>query len=627
MSRSAGKLAFCGLLLTSACMGVDSLEAQPAYDYAKIQMEQLGRGLVAVRQSEDAVSVSWRYLSQDPADVSFTLSRNGQVIAEGLTTSTYFIDNYSGTEAATYTLQAQSQQGSIASHLAHAQYTLPQQAPCGYIDIQIQMPEDGWLNFYESYRYRPGDASMGDVDGDGEMEIILKWDPSNAHDNSHRGYTGNVYMDCYELDGTMRWRIDLGPNIRAGAHYTQFMVYDLDGNGKAEVVMKTADGTIDGKGKVIGQPDADYVNRSGYIIDGPEYLTVFSGEDGAALYTTEYVPVRGDVEKWGDGYGNRVDRFLACVAYLDGVHASVVMCRGYYTRTVLAAWDWDGTKLTQRWVFDTAGKRELKSYEGQGNHNLRVGDVDGDGKDEIIYGSMAVDHDGTPLHNQRTGHGDAMHLTAFIPGDPSLQVWDCHENHRDGSTLRDAHTGKTIFQVKSKADVGRCMAADIDPTNHGVEMWSIDSKGIRNYKGEVLQAQPRNLSINMAVWWDGDLLRELLNGTMVSKYNWKNATCEPLTEFIGVTRINGTKSNPCLQADIVGDWREEVLLPSTDGEHLYLFLTPYQTDYRFWSFLQEPVYRISVATQNVSYNQPTQPGFYFGPDLKQGESFRGTVIR
>jgi rhamnogalacturonan endolyase len=482
------------------------------------------------------------------------------------------------------------------------------------------------MNTSNEYTYSVGDGSMGDVDGDGEYEFIIKWDPSNAHDNSHFGYTGNVLLDCYKLDGTRLWRIDLGRNIRAGAHYTQFMVYDLDGDGRAEVVMKTADGTVDGTGRVLGDSTMDYRNSGGYILDGPEYLTVFDGRTGRALATTDYLPARGEIEGWGDNYGNRCDRFLAAVAYLDGRHPSVVMCRGYYTRTVLVAWDWNGRKLRHRWTFDT-NDSQYADYKGQGNHNLRVGDVDGDGCDEIIYGAMAVDHDGKGLYTTGLGHGDALHMAGFIPGEAGLQVWDCHENHRDGSSFRDARTGRILFQIPSTDDVGRCMAADIDPTNPGLEMWSLDSKGIRNYRGEVVTEIPRGLSYNMAVWWDGDLLRELLDGNRVSKYDWRTHTVQPIATFEGCRSINGSKSTPVLQGDILGDWREEVLMRTEDNRALRLYVTPIATDYRFHSFLQDPVYRISIATENVSYNQPTQPGFYFGPDLKAGEMFRGTQIK
>ena len=504
----------CITLFFSFCLIAIFSIAQPNYDFSKLKRERLGRGVIAIRENPSTVAVSWRYLSSDPMNESFDIYRNDEKINKHpLKDATFFQDAYAGTESVLYTVKAR--EGKTESS-----YQLPANAPLGYLNIPLNRPEDGTTPSGQNYFYAPNDASIGDVDGDGEYEIILKWDPSNAHDNSHDGYTGEVYVDCYKLSGKLLWRINLGRNIRAGAHYTQFMVFDFDGDGKAEVVMKPADGTVDGTGKVIGDAQADYRNEQGRILTGPEYLTVFNGLTGEAMQTIDYVPVRGDLMGWGDSRGNRSDRFLACVAYLDGIHPSVVMCRGYYTRTVLAAFDWDGKELKQRWVFDS-NNPGCKDYAGQGNHNLRVGDVDGDGCDEIIYGSCAIDHNGKGLYTTKMGHGDAIHLTHFDPSRKGLQVWDCHENKRDGSTYRDAATGEVLFQIKDNTDVGRCMAADIDPTQPGVEMWSVASGGIRNVKGEVVKDRVRGLSCNMAVWWDGDLLRELLDRNMVSKYNWE----------------------------------------------------------------------------------------------------------
>lgn len=608
----------CITLYFSFCLIAISSIAQPNYDFSKLKRERLGRGVIAIRENPSTVAVSWRYLSSDPMNESFDIYRNGEKINNHpLKDATFFQDAYTGTESVLYTVKAR--EGKTEST-----YQLPANAPSGYLNIPLNRPEDGTTPLGQNYFYTPNDASIGDVDGDGEYEIILKWDPSNAHDNSHDGYTGEVYVDCYKLNGQQLWRINLGKNVRAGAHYTQFMVYDLDGDGHAEVVMKTADGTVDGVGKVIGDVNADYRSEQGRILTGPEYLTVFNGLTGEAMQTIDYVPERGNLMGWGDSRGNRSDRFLACVAYLDGIHPSVVMCRGYYTRTVLAAFDWDGKELKQRWVFDS-NNPGCEDYAGQGNHNLRVGDVDGDGCDEIIYGSCAIDHNGKGLYTTKMGHGDAIHLTHFDPSRKGLQVWDCHENKRDGSTYRDAATGEILFQIKDSTDVGRCMAADIDPTQPGVEMWSVASGGIRNVKGEVVKDRVRGLSCNMAVWWDGDLLRELLDRNRISKYNWEKGICERIAIFEGTLSNNGTKANPCLQGDIVGDWREEVLMRTTDNTALRLYVSTIPTDYRFHTFLEDPIYRISIATQNVAYNQPTQPGFYFGPEL-QGTVFRGCEI-
>ena len=623
------------ICVMAACCAAAITMAQPAYDYSKLQREDLGRGVVAFRESPSDVCLSWRYLSSDATQTSFNIYRDDKKIANvPADAGTFYRDTYDGTGKAVYEVRPVVDGKELTDK--RGTYVLPANAPVGYLEIPMDKPANGVTPAGDTYTYSASDSSIGDVDGDGEYELIVKWDPSNSHDNAHDGYTGNVLFDCYRLNGEKLWRIDLGHNVRAGAHYTQFMVFDLDGDGRAEVVMKTSDGTIDGKGKVIGDADADYREKGvpgkgktpvnqGRILTGNEYLTVFNGLTGAAMHTIDYIPARGNLSDWGDNRANRSDRFLACVAYLDGVHPSVVMCRGYYTRAVLAAFDWDGKRLKQHWVFDS-NNPGCEGYAGQGNHNLRVGDVDGDGCDEILYGSCAIDHDGTGLYTTGMGHGDAMHLTGFSPDIPGLQVWDCHENRKDGSSFRDAATGKVLFQIKSNIDVGRCMAADIDPRNPGVEMWSADSHGVHNFKGEVIRSAVKPLSINMAVWWDGDLLRELLDHETVSKYDWEADTCRPLIKFEGCAFNNGTKSNPCLQGDIVGDWREEVLIRTEDSHALRLYISPIPTSYRFHTFLEDPVYRISIATQNVAYNQPTQPSFYFGPDLKKGW-FRGYEIK
>ena len=629
------------------------LHAQPNYDFSRLKCEQLNRGVVAFR-SEGKVIVSWRILTTDAVSQPFDIYRNGtklnkRSIKRG---GSFFIDNDPIPIEATYEVRGGGINGS---------YTLMPDAPEGYLPVTLQKPADGMTPDGQTYTYSANDASVADVDGDGQYEILLLWSPSNAHDNAHDGFTGPTLFDCYTLEGRQLWRIDLGKNIRSGAHYVPFIFYDLDGDGKAELMVKTSDGTRDGLGRIIGDSLADYRHRpqpadsaliptpqrewskynrkgrpkTGRILTGAEYITVFNGLTGEAMDTKPYLPERGELKLWGDDYANRSDRMLAAVGYLDGVHASAIFCRGYYTRTVLAAWDWDGHELKSHWVFDTnlpgTGKdgKPHSTYAGQGNHNLRVADVDGDGCDEITYGSMCVDHDGIGLYNTGMGHGDALHLMAFDPNSRELQVWDCHENRRDGSDFRNARTGEIIFQVPSKSDVGRAMAADIDPTNPGLEMWSTDSHGIRNIKGEVLfSAQDpddpqhqqhlklgdRYLSVNFGIWWDGDLLRELLDRGAVSKYDWKQHAIIDLIQFPGIVFNNGTKSNPCLSADILGDWREEVIARTPDSSELRIFISPIPTDYRINCLMQDIPYRLSTAAQNVGYNQPSEPGFYLGTD-------------
>lgn len=612
------------LILTSLLLGMLSAAAQPNYDMKQIKREYLNRGVIAVRNDQQVI-VGWRTLTNDAKGQAFDIYRNGNKLnREPLTKGgTFFVDNTPLQTSATYEVRG----GSI-----NGRYLLQANVPDGYLTIPLQKPVDGECPDGRQYRYSANDASVGDVDGDGQYEIILKWDPSNARDNAHDGYTGPTLFDCYRLDGTLLWRIDLGRNIRSGAHYTPFIVYDLDGDGKAEMMVRTSDGTRDAKGNIIGDALADYrhkgPDRIGRILTGKEYITVFNGLTGEAMDSKPYIPERGDLKGWGDEKANRSDRMLAAVGYLDGKKASAIFCRGYYTRSVLAAWDWDGRELKSRWVFDT-NDPQWASYAGQGNHNLRVADVDGDGCDEITYGSMAVDHNGRGLYNTGMGHGDAIHLMAFDPKSRELQVWDCHENRRDGSDFRNARTGEVIFKVPSKSDVGRAMAADIDPNNPGVEMWSADSHGIRNLKGEIINAAKdaddpqhnnylmlggRWLPMNFGIWWDGDLLREMLDRGKVSKYNWENNTIDDVFTLPGIVFNNGTKSNPCLSADILGDWREEVIARTPDSSELRIFVSPIPTDYRINCLMEDIPYRLSVATQNVGYNQPSEPGFYLGPD-------------
>jgi len=619
-----------------AAIGCSALFGQARYDYGTLKTERLDRGVVAIRQADGKVALSWRILRSDRKGEPFDVFRNGEKLnRHPLTTGgSMFIDEQPLTENATYEVRGGNVNG---------RFVLTGNAPVCYLSLPLQKPEGGkvptmqgqqqrrgrggfrWRDTGE-YQYSANDASVGDVDGDGQYEIILKWEPSNARDNSHDGYTGPTLLDCYRLNGERLWRINLGRNIRSGAHYVPFIVYDLDGDGRAELMVKTADGTIDGTGRVLGDSVADYRNKAGRILDGPEYITVFDGLTGRALDTKPYIPERGELRAWGDDRGNRSERYLAGVGYFGGPNASAFFCRGYYTRTVIAAWDWDGRELKSRWTFDT-NTPAWKSYAGQGNHNLRVADVDGDGLDEITYGSMAVDHDGRGLYNTGMGHGDALHLIA-TPKDNRLYIWDCHENKRDGSDLRDAATGKVVFQIKSKTDVGRAMAADIDPNNPGVEMWSTDSHGIRNMKGEVVSTAKdandpqhdntlvingRYLPVNFGIWWDGDLLRELLDHETVTKYNWNEKSIDVVQKLDGMFN-NGTKSNPCLSADILGDWREEVVMRNRESTELRIYVSTLPTDYRMNCLMQDIPYRLSVATENVGYNQPPEAGCYIGPD-------------
>ncbi|MCR5713876.1 MAG: rhamnogalacturonan lyase [Bacteroidales bacterium] len=579
---------------------------------AQRQMENLDRGVVAVNQG-DGVFVSWRLLGTEPMDLGFNVYRQtdgGKAVKlndSPIVGPTWLVDSKADmTKSNAWYVCAVEKKKEQAPSKA---FTLPANAPVQqYVSIPLRTPQ----------RYSPNDCSVGDLDGDGQYELVIHMS-GRGIDNPSNGVSDIPIFQAYRLDGTFMWEINLGVNIREGAHYTQFMVADLDGDGKAEFACKTGDGTKDALGNVIGDASKDWRDNNGKILTGPEYFTVFNGETGAALATADYIPSRGALDGWGgwggnggnDSNGNRVDRFLACVAYLDGKLPSVVMCRGYYGRSVLAAWDYRDGKLTSRWVFDSENRDN--PFSGQGNHNLSVADVDGDGCDEIIYGSMVVDNDGKGLFSTGFRHGDALHVSDLDPDIPGLEVFGIHENEAEGmdgaigpgAALYSAKDGKVLFRLNEGQDVGRGVAEDIWDGNRGAEIWYSGSNGLLNTKGERIGDAPR--STNFLIWWDGQLTRQLLDGNRIERYGQGVIfTAE------GCQSNNGSKSTPALSADIWGDWREELILRTSDNKELRIFTTTIPTEYRMYTLMHDPVYRNGIAWQNVGYNQPPHLGFWLG---------------
>jgi len=568
--------------------------------------------VVAVATS-NGVFVSWRMLGTEADSVAYNVYRNGsKLTASPLTNSTNYVDT-AGSATATYRVAAVV--GGVEQAMSNASAVWAQQ----YLTVKLQRPVGGTTPDGVAYDYSPNDVSVGDVDGDGSYELFVKWDPSNSKDNSQSGYTGNVFVDAYKLDGTRLWRIDLGRNIRAGAHYTQFIAYDLDGDGKAELAMKTADGTIDGAGTVIGNATADHRNSTGYILSGPEYLTVFNGLTGKAMATTDYVPARGTVSAWGDSYGNRVDRYLAGVAYLDGQRPSLIMSRGYYTRAVIAAWDWRDGKLASRWTFDsnTSGN---SAYRGQGAHSLVISDVNDDGKDDIVFGAATIDSSGKGLYSTGLGHGDALHVSDFDPSRRGKEVMMVHEEPGSygahGVEMHDAATGKILWSLPGGgADVGRGVVMDIDARYPGAESWATVG-GLTSAKGESISVN-RPSRVNFGVYWDGDLLRELLDGTTIDKWNPSTEKLDRLlTAYdFGAASNNTTKATPNLSADLFGDWREEVIWRNSNNTELLIFTTTIPTAERLRTLMHDTQYRSAIANQNSAYNQPPNTSFFLGAGM------------
>lgn len=710
------------------------------------QLERLNRGLQAVKV-KNGVFLSWRlfveevdgYCETGLTGADFAVLRNGEEIAR-VTESTNYLDTRGGQEDA-YAV-APVTDGCVGKA---CEAVKPWEQP--YLDIPIRKPEGGVTLSGQEYEYRANDMSIGDVDGDGEFEYIVKWDPSNSQDVSIKGYTGKCYLDCYKLDGLLLWRLDMGVNIRAGAHYTQFMVYDFNGDGRAEMAVKTAPGTkmttfhADGSVKesfyitipesdldagvthednyvcsaedyrqhlaevfrgwqmhpevVKGQwpatleecfgrePEyayplsredslalADYYIREfapaqsarneldkfeGFVYEGPEYLTMFGG-DGAELETIPFKYGRvDDGLMWGD-YAlprvepcNRVDRFLSGVAYLDGERPYLIVCRGYYTRTTIVAYDFFDNKFRETFSIDSGFVPmsnpfyERKIHEvvgtdpvygilaGQGNHSLSTADVDGDGCMEIIYGAAVIDHDGSLLYSSydyrpdgvytKLGHGDAMHVAKIDPDRPGFQIFNVFEGGASvpyGYALRDAQNGEVLFGEYAETDLGRCMIGKIDKGVKGLQVWVND---VYDCKGNRLEVPVPGT--NQSIHWAADLTTQVTDspkyiGTVQRGIINDNIHGEMLVPE-GTLTNNGTKGNPCLIADIFGDFREELLLRTKDSSAIRIYMNTEVTKHKLFTLLQDTMYRCGVAWQNNCYNQPGYTSFYYASDMDFGQ--------
>lgn len=733
------------LLLTTVSAG----QAAGAQRHKAVQLEHLDRGLVAAATSE-GVFVSWRLLGDEVTGHSdtgmtgadFNVYRDGTRIAT-VTDSTNLLDR-EGTPGAAYQVAAVVDGEEDRRSAAVTPWS------GGFRDLPLKRPAGGVTPDGVTYTYSANDMSVGDVDGDGRYEFFVKWDPSNSKDPSQTGYTGNVFIDAYTFDGTLLYRIDLGVNVRAGAHYTQYLVYDFDGDGRAELMFKTApgtkiisfgpDGTVTSERFVtmpkedvragfshaddfrlstegyyehvvdmfqrwhehpevvagrwpatleaafgieprftypLSRADAEALadhlidvyapsrnanNRlrqfAGFVLDGPEYLTVFNGASGRELQTIRYPVQRTDDGlMWGDYAlpriepGNRVDRFLAGVAYLDGRHPSAVFARGVYTRATLVAYTWNGTRLVRDWSVDSGwvpmtnpfndtphGRDgtdpEFATLTTQGGHSLSASDVDGDGKQEIVYGSATIDDDGDLLSSSfdvlppgsgapgtrvRLGHGDAMHVTDIDPNHPGLEVYMVHENAAFapyGGALRDAASGEALFGTFTGRDTGRGMVGDIIPEQPGLEVWGSTGVGLWTADGDFLQAAIPGT--NQSIRWAADMTTQLVNvavaetGERPRIDDWRRGT---VLNAEGTLTSNGTKGNPGLVADVFGDWREEMLMRTVDSSAIRIYLSTEVTDRKLYTLMHDPQYRAEVARQQTVYNQPSYPSFYLGSDI------------
>lgn len=716
----------------------------PVHCFFKEQMEKLDRGLIAVKV-EPGVFLSWRMLLNEVwgydenkkgmTGADFSIYRNEEKIAV-VTDSTNYLDK-DGNLHDIY---------SVASVVCGVEKERSKGAAVWkkpYFDIPVEKPEGGVTPAGEKYTYSANDLSVADVDGDGAYEFILKWEPSNSHDVSIKGYTGNCYIDCYKMDGRRLWRLDLGANIRAGAHYTQFICYDFIGDGSAQINVKTAPGTrmtrygkngeiLSSKYITIGNEDlkkgvthqscyvssADDYNRhltelfcgwrehpevrnkrwpdtleacfgipvkyqyplsiqdakeladyfidiyaparnsandlrrfEGFIYQGPEYLTMFSG-DGTELDTIPFPFLREDDGLlWGD-YAmeriepcNRSDRFLSGVAYLDGEHPFLIVCRGYYTRTCLAAYRFVKNRFEEYWNIDSGFVPMSNPFcdtphlrdgsdpvygcmTGQGNHSISAADIDGDGCMEIIYGAVCIDEDGSILYNSKgemqdktltkLGHGDAMHVADIDPDKPGKEIFQVFEGGSSvpyGWALRNAEDGKVIFGESAEDDPGRCMTGKIALETRGMQCWA--DQTVYDCKGNVLDLKAPGT--NMSIRWAGDLTTQVTDGADYLNQKAVGAIYDScrgiMLEPEDTLTNNGTKGNPCIVADIFGDFREEIILRTTDSNAIRIYTNTEVCDHKLFTKMQDVQYRCGIAGQNSGYNQPAYTKYYYGSDM------------
>jgi hypothetical protein len=603
-------------------------------------MEALARGVLAVT-TKGGVYVGWRMFGYEydpitPENISYNVYRDGAKIAS-VADSTNYLDP-TGTSGAAYSVRAVI--GGVEQEDSGNSKVWAQ----NYLRIPLTPPPPGVTPGLptcetpnEGYTYDANDGSVGDLNGDHDYEIVLKWLPQNQKDNSQSGCTGNVYVDAYQLDGTLMWRIDLGVNIRAGAHYTQFLVYDFDGDGKAEVVMKTAPGTKDGTGAYLhlgpaaeDDQHADYRTSdnppgwTGLILTGPEYLTVFDGTTGAELATVNFDVPRGDVSTWGDSIGNRSEIYLASAGFVSDLgegktasgRPSILMARGVAARTAITAWNWRDGQLTEIWKADSDDSSGLwADLAGQGADSMAVADVDADGAQELVYGSATIDSDGTLRCTTGFGHGRSLHVGDLVPTRPGLEVFMPHDVNPNPVPTFDVHDASTCEiissgQVQLDPNTARGVSDDVSPNWPGAEAWTNNTGGVVSATTGMVVDSALVPPTNFLIHWDADDSRELEDGTAITKFDGTLLqSCSPCASN------NSTKATPVLTADLFGDWREEIIWRETGNTALRIYTTTDVTTRRLFTLMHDPQYRMQVSSEQTGFNQPPHTSFHIGDSM------------
>ncbi|MCE5185230.1 MAG: hypothetical protein LLF76_03795 [Planctomycetaceae bacterium] len=579
-------------------------------------MEKLGRGVIALYQGSGSVYVGWRLLASDPADVAFNLYRNGTKLnSTPITQSTNWSDTGVNTLMAnTYYVKPVIGGRELAPSHAYTLAANPTNAR--YFTIPLNPVPGGDV-------YSMQHVFVGDLDGDGEYDFVVR-----RNNNALATYK---VLEGYKRDGTFLWRVNLGPNVQDC--YT--VVYDFDQDGKAEVVTRTGEGTVFGDSTTIGDTDGDgvtdyrVIGRSYEIWTGPEFLSIMDGMTGAELSRTDFIP-RGDINDWGDGYGNRMSMIREGVAYLDGVHPSIVFNRGPGDYMKMYAWDFIDGELVLRWTWFNNHHAGLPTDEYYSDfHQWRFVDLDGDGRDEINLGGSVIDDDGTPLYGTELSHGDRFSLTDFDPDRPGLEVFAIQQNNPDllGMAYYDAATGAMIQKYYESWrtepwDVGRGDAGDYDPDHLGIEFYST-MNGMYDCTGTLIYNEHPFPSVG--IWWDGDLRREFFtasdgngNNPVINKWNHLTKNSDRLFTIYSdngsYSVISPDAGRPPFVGDIYGDWREEVVLEERDHSKLRVYSTTIPTTTRLYNLMQNPYYRVDVT--HKGYIVTTYTDYYLGEGMQ-----------
>ena len=605
---------------------------------AQRQTDALSRGTVAVK-TKTGVFISWRILAEEYYGVTYNVYRNGTKLnSTPLTVSNY--TDASGSATDTYTVAAVLADGTVQSQSAsvtpwntgRVDTSSKVLFPCpAYKEITMQSvySRDG-DDITDNYIIN--DVSMADLDGDGDIEFIVK--RINQADADALFPTtcdyGFTVLEAYEMDGTRLWSIDVGPNmVSGGNHEVNIVAYDWDQDGRAEVLLRGADDMIlhkaSGSSQTIGtsgvntRSSISHVSNMTYTNTGNEYLLYLDGETLEPYQVITYPIARGSASDWGDSYGHRSSKYFFGAPYLDGRNPSIFLARGIYTKIEMVAYDVNTSThaLTKRWSWSSGSSG---SWYGQGYHNFGIADVDLDGRDEIVYGSMVIDHNGKGLSTTGLGHGDAQHCGDLDPFRPGLEIFACNEDN-PGNNFRNATTSEIYYRSTASSDDGRCMAANVTNDYPGCLGASASSGVISLASDAVISSLSNNwssstaqpMALNFRIYWDGDLLEETVNspGTERECIVLK-AGSGRIMQTSGVAMCNSTKNTPCAQGDIIGDWREELILRSSDNTALRIYTTTDETSYRIPCLWQDHQYRQSMVWQMLGYNQPPHTSYFLG---------------